>query len=80
MFSSHRMDDPITPQRPFAIHAMPMVLPFTVPLPCASSSAVQRSDPSPLYLQMHAGGEDRQVNLSVFDAIGRASVQRSFSL
>lgn len=65
------MDDPITPQRLFAIDAIPMVPPVTVPLPRTSSSAVQRSEGSPLHLQMHASGEDRQVNLSVFDAMAR---------
>lgn len=71
VFSSHRVDDPITPQRLFAIDAIPMVPPMTVPLPRTSSSAVQRSEGSPLHLQMHASGEDRQVNLSVFDAMAR---------
>lgn len=79
VFSSHRMDDPITSQSLFAIHAIPMVPTLTVPLPRASSSAVQRSDGDLLNLQMHASGEDRQLNLSVFNAISRASVHHSFA-
>lgn len=74
VFSSPRMDDPVTAQRLLALHAIPVVPALTVPLPPTSSSAVQGSDGRPLHLQMH----DRQLSLSVFDAIGQAAVHRLF--
>lgn len=62
VLSSHRRHDPVAPQRLFAIPAIPVVPPLTVPLRPISSSAVQSSDGSPLYRQKRARGEDRQSN------------------